>query len=102
MSGDYKRFTVLLPSTDEYSELWVPFLHYLGKFWGGRTSKVLLGSNFVDGQFVGAEVCSVGASEHWGEHILKLLGREASDAVLLTVPDFSLISRSTFSGLRTI
>jgi len=90
MNEETDRYTILVPSNDAYSDLWKPFLHYLDENWDWRTSTILLGSNSVTGHFLGAEVCTVGASEHWGEHVLNLLDMVKTDTVLLMMPDYFL------------
>jgi hypothetical protein len=91
MSEEDDRYTVFVPSTDGYSDLWQPLLHYMEQFWSWRHSTVMLGSNSKSGQLAGAVVCAVGDSEHWGEHVLKLLDLVPTETVLLMMPDFFLL-----------
>jgi hypothetical protein len=91
MSEGTDRYTILVPSTDGYSDLWKPLLHYLDRYWTWRTSPVLLGANFLKAQYPGAETCAVGDSEYWGQHVLKLLDTVKTDMVLLMMPDYFLL-----------
>lgn len=100
MNSKRPDYTVFVPSTDEYSDLWIPFLHYLDKFWSWRDANVLLGSNFINQDLPGATVHLTGASKYWGEHVLKLLDLVETDNILLMMPDFFLtnyIDASRFS-----
>lgn len=90
MAALNNRYTVLVPSTDQYSDLWKPFLFYLDRFWNWRTENVVLGSNFMSTEFSNATVCTTGASRYWGEHVLKLLDFVETDKILLMMPDFFL------------
>lgn len=93
MVTDNDQYTVLVPSTDGYSDLWKPFLYYLDKSWNWRTSTLLLGSNLIRKDLPAATVCAVGTSNYWGEHFLKLLDLVETDTVLVVMPDFFLTQK---------
>lgn len=90
MSDETNRFTILVPSNDQYSDLWQPLLHYLDSYWSWRSETTLLGANYEIADFPSAKSCPVGSSAFWGEHVLKLLDIVKTETVLLIMPDYFL------------
>jgi hypothetical protein len=87
----YSNCGLLVPSTDEYTDLWEPFLFYLRKFWPDCPFEIILGTNTPTSNVPqGALVQPTVAGINWGEHVRMLLATITSDIVLLVMPDYFL------------
>lgn len=68
-------------------------MHYLNIAWPNRDVEVFLGSNLKTNGPISAQICSVGNSETWGEHVHKMFEAINYEHILLIMPDFFISKR---------
>ena len=91
--------SILVASTDGYTDLWTPFLFYLRKYWPDCPLPVVLGANRPKSNELpeGAVVLATTPDIKWGEHVRRLLAEMDSPLVLLMMPDYFLDTLGRYS-----
>lgn len=83
--------TILIPSTDDYSDLWRPCVFYVQKHWPDCPFPIVLGANSPSTNVPdGAQVAVTAPGIGWGDHVRRLVGQVDSPTVLLLMPDYFL------------
>ena len=84
--------SILVASTDGYTDLWKPFLFYLRKHWAECPFQVVLGANSPNSADLpdGVIVLPTTPGIEWGEHVRRLLAAMDAEIVLLMMPDYFL------------
>ena len=81
--------SIVIPSCDGYSDLWMPFLKLLDRYWPDRSMPVYFGTNAmsVEGRVI---VLKSDRGNIWSDRLIDYLQRLDSEYVLLMLEDFFL------------
>jgi hypothetical protein len=92
---EIKKFSILIPSTDKYSELWEPNFTLLFKNWPELLKQdqqvpMYLISNSKDSPHSRVQAFKVGKEKSWSDNLLMLLDQIDSQYVLIWLDDYIL------------
>lgn len=86
-----KKYSFVLSSCDNYSDLWNPFFSLLKKYWKGFDFKVFLCSESKKFTFNGIDItCPLNAppSNTWSQNLIELLKTVPTDYLIFMLDDF--------------
>lgn len=87
------KYSFVLSSCDNYSDLWNPFFHQLKKYWKGFDYDVYLCTESKKYQMEGLRVhcpLNVPRSNTWSENLIELLEHIETEYVIFMLDDFWL------------
>lgn len=89
-----KNYTLLINSSDKYSDLWPYFFQCLKKYWPEFSANIILNTKTMNFQFDGFEIrTSRSGTDDWGRSLLKSLELVETDLILIMFDDFLLNKR---------
>jgi hypothetical protein len=84
------RCSVLIPSCDAYSDLWIPFMTLFWRYWPGCPFPVYLGSNHQAFEHPRVTTIHPGHGNNWANCVREYLAILDTPYVLLMLEDFFL------------
>ena len=85
--------SILVSSSDAYSDLWTPFFTLFRRNWPDCPYPVYLGTNQAQFDHRGVRTLNAGADESWSKNLRFFLSQIDSDYVLFLLEDFFLVKR---------
>lgn len=82
------KLSIVVVSTDSYSDLWPDFFKCLKDYWPDCPYKIYLVNNILDPDFDGVEVINSGENAQWSERTRNALHKIPTKYVCCLLEDF--------------
>ena len=91
--------SVLVSSSDAYSDLWTPFFTLFWRNWPDCPYPVFLGTNREHFEHPRVRILNAGLDESWSKNLRSFLSRIDSEYVLFLLEDFFFVKRVSTASI---
>lgn len=97
-----RKIAFVIPSCDQYSDLWPSLFQALRRFWPEHSFRTYLITNHLSPAIEGVAVVGVGDDVSWSDNLSNALAKIAEDYILLNMDDLILHNRVDHGRLCTV
>lgn len=100
--SDIGTIAIVVPSCDNYSDLWTPFFQCLHRFWPDCPYPIYLITNHKQSPDTGATTISIGDDLSWSDNLITALRQIPEPYVFVHIEDLFLVQKVNTVKVKTL